>query len=230
MNNKTIGNLREVLSIIQKNSNVSFKDQNLLSISDSEIITPIGDMIPLLHDKRSTLEDQFVDLELLKKLISKLSANNSITGLDHIGFCYKVNSLEIEKERVTQLVKSSSYKLYQEPSNDDALWLFMGNLENWQNPVIELVPIEKTNDKWVDYWLPHIQIDIDTNLNGKEIEDLVKTICGNAIYPFSIVIGKRVCIVRNRLGTIDGVNITIDLATTARDVKALRQKVWKMVE
>lgn len=228
--NNIIKKLTDVINIISQGTYVSITDTKLLSLTDSEIITPIGDMIPLLVNKLSVLEDEFIDLDLLRRLISKLSESDSVIGLDHIGYCYKVDSLEKEKQRVAKLVKNSSFHLFQEPSNDDSLWLFIGNLENWQNQVIELVPVEKTNDRWVDYWLPHIQIDIDTNRSGVEIEGIVKTVCSNAIRPFSLAIGNTVYIVRNRLGTIDGVNIMLDLATASRKVEVLRKKVWKQID
>jgi len=221
--------LHSVLNTLFANDNLSFKDKDLFKLSDSDIQTPIGCILPLFNTQKSKLKDQFIDYDLLRKLIDKLSENKSIIRLDHVGFCYKVDSLEKEKERLINLTKQSKYHLYQEPSNDDGLWLFFGNIKNLYNPVIELVPIQHTDDKWVDYWLPHIEIDIDTTLNGNEAEYLVKSVCGNSIVPFAITIGNDICIVRNRLGTIDGVNITLDLATTARKVKSLREEVWKRI-
>jgi hypothetical protein len=229
MDTKILTKLKEVLKILSNNGNVSFKDNDLFTLSNSEILTPIGDIIPRLTIHRSKLKDQFIDTDLFIKLIDKLSKDKSIIRLDHIGFCYKVDSLAKEKDRLIELITGSKYHLYQEPSNDEALWLFMGNIKNWEEPVIELLPIEKTNDKWVDYWLPHIQLDIDTTLNGKEAESLVKSVCGNYIVPFAVTIENSICIVRNRLGTIDGVNITLDLATTARNVRSLREGIWKKI-
>lgn len=220
--------LTDVLSIITQQGKIN-TDTPLLTVTKSALLTPVGDMHPLLTRHKSKLPDQFVEKDLLVRLVEKLAADKHFIRLDHIGFCYKVDPLEAEKERLINAVKKTPYHLYQEPSNDEGLWLFLGDIADWQKPVLEFVPIQSTADKWADYWLPHIQIDIDTDLAGSEIVLLVKQVCGKAVYPFSITIGREVCIVRNRLGTLDGVNITLDLATTARDVKALREKVWEKI-
>ncbi len=51
-------------------------------------------------------------------------------------------------------------------------------------------------DIWVEYWLSHIQIDIDTLLAPKEIENLVLLIFGPKIKPFKIDIEGITYIIR----------------------------------
>lgn len=222
-------NLQKIIKILSKNKHLEFSHTQLGKISENEINTPIGDAISLFSNKKSKLSNDLIDLELLEKLVGRLTKNNSIIRLSHIGFCYKVLSAIDEKIRISNLVKESDLDLYQEESNDDGLWLFVGDANKWEEPVIELIPIESTNDKYVDYWLPHIQIDIDTNLTGEEIDNIVKSIFGNKIIPFCIKIDGSTYIIRNRLGVIDGVNIFLDLATNSRNVKYLRQELWKKI-
>src|SRR3989344_7973122 len=100
----------------------------------------------------------------------------------------------------------------------------------WQNPMVELIPIEKSADKWIEYWLPHIQIDIDTTLTEEEIKKHTTDAFGSLVKPFSITIDNVVYIVRNRLGVVDGVNIILDLATNSRDVKYQRQTLFEKVD
>jgi len=221
--------LTEVNNLLLKNTKIVLPEKNLLTISNREIRTPLGDILPLLSHHKSKLSNQFIELHLLKELIDELTSHNHIIRLNHIGFCYKVDSQQNEKDRIASLVQQSNYQLYQEPTNDDGMWLFVGDLTRWNNPVIELIPVEKTSDQWLDYWLPHIQIDLDTTMKGEDIELLVRSIFGDSITPFPIVINNSVCIVRNRLGTVDGVNISLDLATSARKVKELRQQIWKKI-
>jgi hypothetical protein len=158
-----------------------------------------------------------------------LTEKESLVRLSHIGFCYKVSSLKAEKDRLINLVKQSRLHLYQEESNDDGLWFFIGNIEHWEDPTIEFIPIKSTKDKYVDYWLPHIQIDIDTKLSGEEIESIVKSVFGREITPYPIKIEGTTYIVRNRLGVINGVNIFLDLATSQRNVKYLKQNLWSKI-
>jgi hypothetical protein len=104
------------------------------------------------------------------------------------------------------------------------LWLFIGDTENWQDPMVEFLPVEKTNDKQAEYWLPHIQIDIDTTLTASEIERILTSVYGGVIQPRAIAIAGTVYIVRSRLGVIDGINIFLDLATNSRNVQWARQQ------
>ena len=228
MEKSLIKKLNEVITILSNTGNLSFID-GLLTISDIGIITPVGNILPSLENHKSNLKDQFINLDLLNKLIGYLTAKKSLIRLNHIGFCYKVSSQENEKKRLSNLIQKSQYHLYQEQSNDDGLWLFVGNTEVWEKPMIELLPVEKTNDQWVDYWLPHIQIDIDTALTGEEIEGIVRSVVGKTITPFSITLDGIVYIVRNRLGIVDGINLSLDLATNSRKVQYSRQNLLSKI-
>ncbi len=221
--------LQKIIRILSKNKNLEFSHPQLANISKDKIITPIGDALTLFSNKRSKFSNDLVDLELIEELIDQLTDNKLIVRLSHIGFCYKVSSAKDEKIRVTNLAKQLNLHLYQEESNDDGLWLFVGDASKWEDPVIELLPIENTNDTYVDYWLPHIQIDIDTNLTGKEIDKIIRSIFGKMIIPYYIKIDGTTYIIRNRLGIIDGVNIFLDLATNSRKVKYARQDLWKKI-
>lgn len=230
MDHKLLSVLKTMFKVLSRNEELVFQDKNLFEFSETEISIPTGNILPSLIKHKSKLSDQFIDLELLKQLIDTLTIDQSIIRLNHIGFCYKVDSQEKEKERLIDLMKQTDFHLYQEKSNDDGLWLFIGDTNNWEKPMIELVPVEKTNDKWVDYWLPHIQVDIDTNLTTKEIENRISSVFGNAIKPYLISIERVVYIVRNYLGTIEGININFDLATSARNVKLLRQYSFTRID
>ena len=158
-----------------------------------------------------------------------MDSNNSIVRLNHVGFGYRVKSQQIERQRLIDLARKTDQYLYEEESNDFGLWLFLGNSEVWENPLLEFVPVE-ADDPQTDYFLPHIQIDIDTTLNASEIEKVVKEIFHNAITSYHIaVINGITYIVRNRLGVIDGVNIFIDLATNSRNVKFHRQNYLRKI-
>ncbi len=229
MENDLFETLNMVLSTLSQSDKLSFKNNDLFSILGNKILTPIGDVVPLLNFQKSKLKDEFVDFSLFKKFIDSLIETKSIIRLNHLGFCYKVDSQTEERERLIKLIKDSKFKLYEEPSNDEGKWYFIGNTDNWEAPMIEMIPIEKTNDQWSGYWLPHIQIDIDTNLTEGEIEKLVKSAFGKSVTPFPISIDGVVYIIRNRLGIVDGVNIMLDIATNSRNVKHARQNILKTV-
>ncbi len=231
MTNQLITCLDEILNILATtNDNLNIKDHKLFSLSANKIETPAGDILPLLLQHTSKLSPQFIEISLVKNFIKHLKQEKALIRLNHLGFCYKVLSKEADSGRIVKLVSATNYQLYQEPSNDQGTWFFIGNTVNWEDPMIELIPVESTTDKWADYWLPHVQIDIDTTLSESQIKKYVKQFFGDSVIPFSIRIADVVYIVRNRLGAIDGVNITLDLATNSRNVKFQRQGILKLVK
>lgn len=102
--------------------------------------------------------------------------------------------------------------------------------KNWQDPLIEFVLIGNSTDKWIDYWLPHLQIDIDTTLSDRQIENIIQTAFGGAVDPFRLlVIDGITYIIRIRLGIVDGININLDIATKSRRVQFHREKLLKVI-
>jgi len=239
MENQLIQTIKQIFSTLANNSNLSklnnkinigkYEQDLLLELTPDQINTPIGNILPLLNEKKSKLNDSIIDFSMLKKLTEVLSKPQSVVRLDHLGLCYKVNSASAEKVRLIKQVKQSNLNIYEEPSIDDGLWLFVGDINQLYDPLIELVLIEKTNDQWQDYWLPHIQIDINTNLTADEISLKISSIYGKNIKPYMIIINGITYIVRCRLGIINGININLDLATNSRNVEYLRKNVWKSI-
>lgn len=223
--NQTINKIIKTLSFSKR---LAFNECSVV-FTDSQIITPIGDIIPVLFNQKSKLSNEIVDLDLLKNLIFILNKNDSIIRLNHVGFGYVVKSKQLEKQRLINLTKKTDKLLYEEESNDFGLWLFLGDTNEWERPLIEFVPVQN-NEPNTEYFLPHIQIDIDTTLSLEEIEGLIKKVFKDKITSFHIaVINGITYIVRNRLGVINGVNIFIDLATKSRNVKLHRQNCLKQI-
>jgi hypothetical protein len=225
-----INALNKMFTILSGSDKLVSKNTDLIDFSETEIFTPVGNIATLLNKHVSKLPDHPINFNLLKLFVNKLNVGQSIIRLNHIGFCYKVNSQENEKKRLVGLIKSSNYHLYEEKSNDYGLWLFIGDTNKWEKQMIELLPVVKTDDKWIEYWLPHIHIDIDTNLSSKEIEDLIRIVYGNRIKPFPIIIDGIIYIERFRLGSIGGINLFLDLATKVRNVKYSRQNLLTRID
>lgn len=227
--NSLVSTLASIFDVLSAVHLLHLRGHFVPIFSEGKIETVVGDMVPILQRERSTVEDQKIDVPLLLRLMTTLGKRNSLIRLDHVGFCYSVESCDREKERIQAVVDETPFHLYEEQSNDDGVWLFVGNVEKWKEPVLELIPVEKTQGPHAQYWLPHIQIDIDTTLEADAIKEIVKSIYGDAIEPYSISIDGVTYIVRNRLGAINGVNIFLDLATNKRDVRYTRQHLWKIV-
>lgn len=200
----------------------------ILRISEQVIKSPINDIEKLLVSKISPLPDQLPEYELLSQFIGELNKLKAIKGLNHIGFCYHVSSQEQEKSRLLSETLPGDVFLYEEPSNDLAKWYFVGNTDNWESPMIELLPAESNNYTFIDYWMPHIHIDIDTTLDENQIESLLYKIYDGDPKPFRCtVIDDVIYTVRTRLGIIDGVNLFLDLSTNHRDIEYSRKNILK---
>lgn len=227
----------ELFTILSANEHLNFSKVNqvvislangnkLLNISSSGFSIPNIPLHESLFGSPSPLSDRFVPDTQTKNLVLKLSEKNLIVRLNHLGFCYLVPSKNEEKTRLSSLISLSDWHLYQEASNDSSDWFFLGDKTNWTDPLIEFVPSEGGNDKWRDYWLPHISIDIDTQLTGEEIEHLVTTYFAGAVRPYRlIVVNGNICLIRARLGCVSGVNIYMDFGTLTRGVEFHRNNL-----
>ncbi len=220
--------LNRIFQILAMSKNLDL-DGCPAKVEKTRLMTAVGDASELLSNRKSKLNDQLIDLNLLKNLLVYLDKNGLIVRLNHVGFGYRVDSQQEEKQRLIRLVKKTDQHLYEEESNDFALWLFLGNVSQREKPLIEFVPVEKDHPE-IDYFLPHIQFDIDTKLNADEIEETVKRVCHNLIQPYRIVVIDGITyVVRNRLGVVDGVNIFLDLATRSRNVEYHRKNILKRI-
>lgn len=236
LNTELIG----IFSIFSKNTDLNFLKNDevvignpkgeLLKISEDSINSPIKELTMTLSTKLSPLPDQDPDYDLLSQLLRELNSKKAIKELNHIGFCYHVASQPKEKTRLLTELKNSDQKLYEEPSTDQTKWYFLGDAGDFRSPMIEMLPVESDGTTFIDYWLPHIHIDIDTTLTEDQIESLLYSIYDGDPKPFRItVIDNVVYTVRTRLGIVDGVNIFLDLSTNHRNVELSRKNILKLL-
>lgn len=200
-----------------------------LTLKNNQIITPIGDFYPIIIKRKSPLENEPANFDQLTNLVNSLRSN--IVRLNHVGFGYQVASKIEEESRLIQLVKKTKLHLYEESSSDESIWLFLGNTKNWQQPMIEISPIDKITrwKRWQNYWLSVFHFDIDTRLTSKQILPLVNKIYGEGFEPHLIAVDGITYAVRHRLGIIDGVNIFFDIGTNSRNVEYFRKNILKQL-
>jgi len=232
---KFLHKLLEVLEMVpegvaftKKEASILLPDgKPLISISSAGINMPGVAMPTSFFGKPSPLKDSFVPTEQIKEIFQYLIKNNLFKGLNHLGFGYSVESAKTEKERLINEAKKAKLHLYEEVSNEDgSVWLFLRGGDDWQTPMVEFVINEKTTDKWKDYWLPHFQIDIDTYLDGDEIESLITDSFKGKVKPFRIVETKdNIILVRARLGIVSGINIALDMGFEGRMPRWHREKL-----
>lgn len=189
----------------------------LLELNKNRLWT-IDQKIPsLLLARKSKLIDAFVDLKNIETFISFLKKNYSKISLNHVGFCYQVESKDKERKRLQELAKEKGLNFYDFPSNDSALWLFIGGKEKNKDPIIEFLPVENVSDYYSDYWLPHIQIDLDSMLPVDKIKYATHDIFnGNRTANPTVAIDGIIYGMRVWLGVVSGVNISLDMGTEKR--------------
>lgn len=233
--------LIEVFSLLSINKKLDFIENGqvsillsdrskLLTITSSSLAFPDIPIPQTVFSKPSSLSDYFVPNTQIEAFINLLTEKDLIIRLNHIGFCYLVDSKKQERERLKIIIERSKWKLYQEDSNDLSDWFFLGDKTIWQDPLVEFVPTEMNHDRWRDYWLPHISIDIDTALTGEEIEELVRKTFAGKVPPYRlIVVNGNICVIRARLGTVSGVNVYFDLGTVSRNTQYHREHLLKQI-
>ncbi len=211
--------IQDIQNIYRLLADDRLESLGLFHIEHDKLVTPIaGDTLSLLA-YRSKRANDAIPYSTVKELIDAIKSRDGYRGINHIGFHYKTAS---KQDAVKEIVKEASdkgYSVYQEPSTDDADWIFVGDLSDVTNPLLEFLPHEgRTDDKWVDYYLPHIQFDIDTGMTPKEIEALVKKIINKPFTPYSIQIDGVTYIQRVNLCCSEGVNLMLDVSTNNRDI------------
>lgn len=121
--------------------------------------------------------------------------------------------------------QTRGWHVYEEPSVNEGLWLFVGDTEPWKNPLLEFIPVAETRNRWAAYWLPHIQIDLDTSLSEREVRNILRSVFGQKTHPHATAIDGVVYFVSVWLGTIGGVNFELDVGTNARNTQYARQRI-----
>lgn len=232
--------LFRVLSLISKNLDfhilnndgiiIKSGDQTLLKIRKDRIETLDPNTPSIFFDQKSKLSDAFIDLKLLEDFLIFLNKNSTPIFFNHIGFCYQVTSKKIERDRLKKLAHEKKLNIYEIPSNDASLWLFIGDKNNMNIPLLEFLPVEKADDYYKDYWMPHIHIDLHTRLTVDQIKYSTHTIFqGIKTANPSVVINGVIYQTRIWLGVISGVNICLDLGTNKTNSLYQRRYLLKAI-
>src|SRR4030042_3588321 len=111
---------KQIIKIIDKeNTSVVLHDgRTLLNISPTEIKIPGISFPQAFFGKPSPLNDTFVPKSQLEHFFDYLSSYNLFQRLNHLGFCYQVNSVTQERKRLIWEARKANWHLYEENSCD----------------------------------------------------------------------------------------------------------------
>lgn len=216
------------LSTIGNVLNASGKE--LLRVTHGSIVSAIPSLTHSVFEKSSPLKDTFLSMKDMARMFENIQPN--IKRLDHIGFCYMVSSQDDERLRIMQTVSETPWHLYDMESVDVAKWYFIGDRVQWQDPMIELLPVVLAKDppKDMPYWMPHIHLDINTSLSADQIIQVITHIFGDTRKPISYTdpTWGTHC-VRMWFGVVSGINIHLDLSTRVRNLEWVRANMLRQI-
>lgn len=201
---------KEAIELRSGTSSLLSLDKNHFRFVDRQILNHF-------IEEKNSLTDAFVENDDLKVFCNHLLNKNSKPVLNHIGFCYQVGSKNLEKNRLASMANTNRLHLYEMPSSDASLWLFLGDKYSLSSPMIEFLPVEKVEDYYLDYWLPHIHLALHTSLNVEAIKHLThEAFKGNRTANPTTITNNVIYQLRVWLGTVSGINIDLDLLTNER--------------
>ncbi len=162
------------------------------------------------------------ELKNFEKFVKRISVN--IIRLNHLGISYGCDDINLEIDRLKQL------KLYEEDSGDKYnRWFFVGDKTNWENTLFELV-LNQGPRQYLDDWIPHFQIDIDTNLDYPDLRLITDKIFGKEFIKWSLdVPNQGVVLCMGKIGQIEGTKIYLGIGTKARNTKSHRERLLEEI-
>ncbi len=227
--NIILNELPDIRDSFSRSFRIEVKGKPLFSIRYSQITTPYLTNTLDIFKYKTKLKEESLSSDVILRILSDIKATKKYKRLNHIGFCYKVRSKVDEVKKLVNVVTKTEFSVYQEPSSDESDWIFIGDRTEISSPMIEFLPNEgNSDDKWIDYWLPHIHVDIDTDLSPDQIRSLVKKHITDPHIPHSIIIDGICYTQRVRIGCLDGVNLFIDISTNNRDLNY--RSTWKKLQ
>ena len=197
------------------------KNEAIWEITEQQLILAGVDISDKLLAKNDKFE-QNIEIANFNKFIDELG--NNFVRLNHVGINYRCPSIERENEFYKKIIEKTNLHLYEEKSdNRNTKWLFIGNLANWQSPLFELV-LSTINSR-DDWFAPGFQIDIDTNLKQKDLENILSSYFGKNFVMWKFDIPNYGMVMEmGILGTIGGIKICLGVGTDIRNTKYNREK------
>lgn len=199
----------------------------LLEINENTIQLCGHDITNKLLAKHDKLNKDLTDNNW-SKFLSEL--DNSLLRLNHLGISYACNDFKSEILYYKKLLVSHNFSLYEELSDDtNSKWLFIGNISDWQSPLFEIV-LTKNIKEPENIWRPHFQIDIDTNLNQDELEEIISKYFGNDFIQWNLDIPNYgIVLDMGMLCSVNGTKIYLGIGTNLRNTQYHRKNILKQL-
>lgn len=166
-------------------------------------------------------------LQKYEKFIKNISQYGS--RLNHVGIQYSCVSIEKEILWYKENVVDEDFSLFEEKSDDDCIrWFYLGNRTDWSSPLFEIV-LRESKTRVVTDWVPHFQIDVDTDLREEEIKKIAVLSGLSNFIQWELSFPEiGTVLVMGPLGKIGRTSLCLGLGTKGRNVQMHRNEL-KMV-
>lgn len=154
-----------------------------------------------------------------KPFLDKIAG--SVVRLNHVGVSYACDDIEKEIDEYKKLVCGTKYGIYEEDSGfSRQRWFFIADGGNWELPLFEIVLNEPPV---IHEWVPHFQIDLDTDLDFKALTDYADSYLGNNFFKWKLDVPPYgVVLAMGFLANIQNTKICLGVGTKTRGVEYKR--------
>lgn len=208
--------LKKHLKVTQSAAQLLAYDQVLAEITKNKIFLGGVDMtckLPFAVNRRPKAIESRMNL-----LIEKIG--QSVTAINHWGISYLAKDFNQETDVLKQIATDSNWQLYEEKSSvKTTRWFFIGNRKNWHQPLFEIVLNQP--DLYQQAWYPHLQIDLDTSLSAKDLDQLTTEVLNN-----NLVNWKKNYLQMFVLGEIEDIKIVLGIGSKARRIEKQRSGLF----
>ncbi len=208
---------------------IQIEGNSLLEVNEESILLlGLKDIEKRILPSKPFLSSSIFESVNLDNFFSELG--NSVTLFNHMGISYVCSDFDKEIFKLKNIISGSIFKIYEEDSGDpNQRWFFIGNKDNWQSPLFELV-MTKSSKPFTNQWIPHFQIDIDTDLSIKELENLASRHLKDNFFNWKLDIPNHgVVLVMGELANINDTKIYLGLGTNLRDTHLHRTEILREI-
>lgn len=200
-------------------------DKNLVTVTGNDIVIA-GESFQGKLVKPSTIPSTPNINQRLDSFLNGISG--SLVRLNHVGVSYFCDDLQKEVENLKGVSGSANISLYEEQSSEpDERWLFMGNADNWEDPMVEFVLNNNANSAVIS-WKPAFQIDIDTTLTLEQVKVLADQHLGKGFIQWQLDIPDYGTVLgMGLLGNVGNAKIALGIGTNLRGTEEYRKNELK---
>ena len=202
----------------------------IVTISHNEVllINGIHSLTRSLTPIRPSKGQVFVEFASVLHFLDAIQEN--IIRINHLGVHISTPNSEDFKHNIIKLVKGSTVGLYSEESSPgmNVEWLFLSGKASL-SPMFEIVLSERMKPVQSST-IPHLQVDIDTNLPYDLLKKLVDVHLGPNFEHLKVDVPYYgIVMTMGKLVNIGGIKVYLGLGTSLRDTAHARKHDLKLL-